>query len=263
MDRADDLQVTARAYRATIPAHGCGHQSEETPLHPFPGAHADLARGHRAHRRLRPSGGDWRQRPAMAVHRLRRPGDPGPAESAEPAGGQTRPATESAAMTRRVWQRGVCYLDSPRKAFRNRPFSDLPSPGAADGPIARPSWQTRNLTIWSEPCFSHSSSRVDPQVLRLRRWRSGRRPWPRSCVPRHCSGRARGREARRRPAPAASRACWQGARRQSGRRSRRREPRVIVSLVARPRWWRCRSSSLASSPRRHAVPRRHQPQAPR
>ena len=39
--------------------------------------------------------------------------------------------------------------------------------------------------------------------------------------------------------------------------------RVHVSPAAPPRWWRCRSSSSASSPRRHALPHRHQPQAPR
>src|SRR5439155_21870075 len=39
--------------------------------------------------------------------------------------------------------------------------------------------------------------------------------------------------------------------------------RVHVSLVALPRWWRCRSSSWSSSPRMHALPHRHQPQPPR
>src|SRR5437764_4170319 len=38
---------------------------------------------------------------------------------------------------------------------------------------------------------------------------------------------------------------------------------VHVSLAALPRWRRCRSSSLSSSPRRHALPHRHQPQAHR
>ena len=37
--------------------------------------------------------------------------------------------------------------------------------------------------------------------------------------------------------------------------------RVHVSPAAPPRWWRCRSSSSSSSHRRHALPRRHQPQA--
>ncbi len=36
-----------------------------------------------------------------------------------------------------------------------------------------------------------------------------------------------------------------------------------VSPAALPRWWRCLSSSSASSPRRHALPQHHQPQAPR
>lgn len=36
---------------------------------------------------------------------------------------------------------------------------------------------------------------------------------------------------------------------------------VHVSRAALPRWWRCRSSSSASSRRRHALPHRHQPQA--
>ena len=39
--------------------------------------------------------------------------------------------------------------------------------------------------------------------------------------------------------------------------------RVHVSPAALPRWWRCRSSSSASSLRRHALPHRHQPQAHR
>ncbi len=53
-----------------------------------------------------------------------------------------------------------------------------------------------------------------------------------------------------RPAPQVLRrirACW----------------RVHVSLAALPRWRRCRSSSSSSSPRRHALPHRHQPQAHR
>jgi hypothetical protein len=37
--------------------------------------------------------------------------------------------------------------------------------------------------------------------------------------------------------------------------------RVQVSLAALPRWQRCRSSSSSSSPLRHALPHRHQPQA--
>ena len=53
----------------------------------------------------------------------------------------------------------------------------------------------------------------------------------------------------------------------AGRRSRRLRrpiaPWAPVSPAARPRWWRCRSSSSASSPRRHAWPHRHQPRARR
>jgi hypothetical protein len=36
-----------------------------------------------------------------------------------------------------------------------------------------------------------------------------------------------------------------------------------VSPGALPRWWRCRSSSSSSLPRKHALPHRHQPQARR
>ena len=36
----------------------------------------------------------------------------------------------------------------------------------------------------------------------------------------------------------------------------------MISPAAPPRWWLCRSSSSASSPRRHALPLRRQPQAP-
>ena len=48
-----------------------------------------------------------------------------------------------------------------------------------------------------------------------------------------------------------------------GRTRRRCHDEVVASLAARPRWWRCRSSSSASSPRRRASPQRHQPPARR
>ena len=43
----------------------------------------------------------------------------------------------------------------------------------------------------------------------------------------------------------------------------RASQRVRVSPAALPRWWRCLSSSSASSPRRRALPHRRQPQTPR
>ena len=60
--------------------------------------------------------------------------------------------------------------------------------------------------------------------------------------------------------PAVHRSFNNLAARHARRRATRRDD---LSPAALPRWWRCRSSSSASSPRRHALPHRHQPRAHR
>ena len=49
----------------------------------------------------------------------------------------------------------------------------------------------------------------------------------------------------------------------NGHLNGRRARASATILAALPRWWRCRSSSSASSPRTHALPQHHQLQAPR